>query len=158
MSFCLTFESERDYSGTEFRGAISKQGKKIKIRACVFTFPVKLEKWSFDVTNSPRKRKKCTEIKKQHVRGVQSSCFCSLNMQNLWRCCCRRVEDFTLPILGSATLWQIGFERFTIKLKVAFETMDGQLISLSLKSCSAGLSTVLLLVYTRPGWSTMKSD
>ena len=46
---------------------MSKLEKKIQIRACVFTFSVKLEsvtleKWSFDVTNSPRKGKKCTEI------------------------------------------------------------------------------------------------
>ena len=55
----------RDYPGTEFRGAtVSKLGKKIQIRASVFTFSVKLEKWSFDVTNSPRKEKKCTERKK----------------------------------------------------------------------------------------------
>ena len=62
---------------------MSKLEKKFQIRACVFTFSVKLEKWSFDVTNSPRKGKKCTEIKKQHMKGVQSSCVCSLNMQNL---------------------------------------------------------------------------
>ena len=43
---------------------MSKLEKKIQIRTCVFTFSVKLEKWSFDVTNSPRKGKKCTEIKK----------------------------------------------------------------------------------------------
>ena len=51
MSVCFTFESERDYPGTEFRGAVSnlKLGKKIQIRACVFTFSVKLEKWSFQV-------------------------------------------------------------------------------------------------------------
>ena len=67
----------RDYPGTEFRGAtVSKLGKKIQIRASVFTFSVKLEKWSFDVTNSPRKEKKCTERKKNHVKGMQSSCFC----------------------------------------------------------------------------------
>ena len=95
----------RDYPGTEFRGAtVSKLGEKIQIRASVFTFFVKLEKWSFDVTNSPRKEKKCTERKKNHVKAVQSSCFCYLNMQNLWRCCCCRAVDFTLPILGSATL------------------------------------------------------
>ena len=55
---------------------MSKLEKKIQIRASVFTFSVKLEKWSFDVTNSPRKEKKCTERKKKHVKGVQSSCFC----------------------------------------------------------------------------------
>ena len=53
---------------------MSKLEKKIQIRACVFTFSVKLEsvkleKWSFDVTNSPRKEKKCTEIKKREGRA-----------------------------------------------------------------------------------------
>ena len=87
---------------------MSKLEKKIQIRACVFTFSVKLEnkfkKWSFDVADLPRKGKKCTEIKNKYVKGVQSSSFCSLNMQNLLRCRCRGAEDFTLPILGSATL------------------------------------------------------
>ena len=64
----------------------------------VFTFSVKLEKWSFHVADLPRTRKKCTEIKKKHEKGVQSFCFCSLNMQIL--CCCRnrRVVDHKLPI------------------------------------------------------------
>ena len=44
MSVCLTFENSRDYPGTEFRGAVSKLGKKIEIEACVFTFSVKVEK------------------------------------------------------------------------------------------------------------------
>ena len=48
---------------------MSKLEKKIQIRACVFTFSVKLEKWSFDVTNSPRRRKKCAEIKKTAREG-----------------------------------------------------------------------------------------
>ena len=33
-----------------------------------------------------------------HVQSVQSYCFCSLNMQNLWRFRCRRVLDLKLPI------------------------------------------------------------
>ena len=64
MSICLTFESQRNYPETELRGAVLKLGKKIQIRGCVFTFPVKLEKWSFHVADSPRKGNKCTEIKK----------------------------------------------------------------------------------------------
>ena len=87
MSVCLTFESQRDYPGTEFRGATSKLRKKIPISACVFRFSVKLEKWSFRVADLPRKGKKCTETKKtkkKHVKDVQSFvCFCSLNVQNL---------------------------------------------------------------------------
>ena len=56
--------------------------------------------------------------KKKNVKGVQSSCFCQLNVQNLWHRRCRRVVDVKIPILGSATLGQIGFERFT-QLKAA---------------------------------------
>ena len=41
ISVCVTFESWQDYSGTEFRGAVSRLGKKIPIRACVFTFSLK---------------------------------------------------------------------------------------------------------------------
>ena len=33
------------------------------------------------------------------MKGVQTFCFCSLNMQNLWRCRCRRVVDLKLPIM-----------------------------------------------------------
>ena len=42
---------------------MSKLGTKIQIRACVFTFSVKLEKWSFRVADFPRTGKKCIEIK-----------------------------------------------------------------------------------------------
>ena len=38
ISVCVTFNSWQEYSGTEFRGAVSRLGKKIQIRACVFTF------------------------------------------------------------------------------------------------------------------------
>ena len=64
MSVCLTFESKRNYSGTEFTGAVSKLGEKIEKRRCAFTFSVELEKWSFHVAHSPRTGKKYTEIKK----------------------------------------------------------------------------------------------
>ena len=43
---------------------MSKLEKTIQIRGCVFTFSVKLDKWSFHVADLPRTRKKCTEIKK----------------------------------------------------------------------------------------------
>ena len=63
MSVCLTqFERKRNNPGTEFRGAVSTLEKKIQICACVLTFSVKLEKWSFLVADLPRQ--KCTEIKK----------------------------------------------------------------------------------------------
>ena len=35
---------------------------KIQICVCVFTFSLKLEKWSFHVADLPRTGKKCTEI------------------------------------------------------------------------------------------------
>ena len=54
MSVCLTFESSRNYPGTEFRGAVSTLEKNIQICARVFTFSVKLEKWSFHVADLPR--------------------------------------------------------------------------------------------------------
>ena len=75
---------------------MSKLEKKIQIRGCVFTSSVKLKKWSFHVADLPRTGKKCTEIKKKHVKGRQSFCFCLLNMQNLWRCRCRHVVDLKL--------------------------------------------------------------
>ena len=41
---------------------MSRLGKKIPIRACVFTLSLKLEKWSFQVADLPRTGKKCTKI------------------------------------------------------------------------------------------------
>ena len=41
---------------------MSRLGKKIAIRAGVFTFSLKLEKWSFHVADFSRTGKKCTEI------------------------------------------------------------------------------------------------
>ena len=37
-------------------------GKKIQICVCVFTFSLKLEKWSFHVADLSRTGKKCTEL------------------------------------------------------------------------------------------------
>ena len=63
----------------------------------MFTFSLKLEKWSFHVADLPRTGKKCSEIKKaRDMKGAQSFCFGLLNMQNLWRCRCRRVVDLKL--------------------------------------------------------------
>ena len=50
-SVCLLFEKEQNYVGTELRGAVSKLGRKIKIRRCVLTFSEKLQIWSFCVAN-----------------------------------------------------------------------------------------------------------
>ena len=41
---------------------MSRLGEKIAIRAGVVTFSLKLEKWSFHVTDFSRTEKKCTEI------------------------------------------------------------------------------------------------
>ena len=90
---------------------MSKLGNKIQIGGCVFTFSVKLEKWSFHVADLPRTGKKCTEIKKA-CEGVQSSCFGSLNIQNLWRCRCRRVVDLKLSNdEKDGQTWTCNFER-----------------------------------------------
>ena len=43
---------------------MSKLEKKIQIGGSVFTFSVKLEKWSFHAADVSRTGKKCTEIKK----------------------------------------------------------------------------------------------
>ena len=51
--------------------------------------------WSFQVADLSRTGKKCTEVKNL-AKGMQSVCFSSLNMQNLRRCCCRRVVDLKL--------------------------------------------------------------
>ena len=42
-------------------------------------------KCSFHFADLPIKGKKCTELKKQDVKGVQSFCFCTQNVQNLLR-------------------------------------------------------------------------
>ena len=41
---------------------MSRLGKKIPIHACVFTFSLKLERWSFHVADLSRTGKTCTEI------------------------------------------------------------------------------------------------
>ena len=65
VSISLAFESYRNNQGTEFKSSVSKPGKKIQIRGCVFTFSVnKVHKWSFHVAGLPRTGKKCTEIRK----------------------------------------------------------------------------------------------
>ena len=68
MSICLTFESWQNNPGTEFRGVVSKLENKIPIRACVFTFSVKLEKCSFRVADLPRMGKEIYRNKKKKAR------------------------------------------------------------------------------------------
>ena len=81
MSVCLTFESQRNYAGTEFWGAVSTLEKNIQIWTWVFTFSVKLEKWSFHVTDLPRTWKKCTELKKAR-EGRAKLLFLSIKYAN----------------------------------------------------------------------------
>ena len=50
------------------------------------------------------KGKEMYRNKKKHVKGVQSFCFCSFNMQNLWRCRCRRVVDLKIPNVGGCVI------------------------------------------------------
>ena len=78
MSVCLTFESERNYPGTEFKGAVSTLETNIQI---CFTFSVKLEKWSFHVADLPRTSKKCTELKKAR-EGRAKLLFLSIKYAN----------------------------------------------------------------------------
>ena len=72
---------------------MSRLGKKIPICACVFTFSLKLEKWSFNIADLSRTGKKCTETITAR-EGRAKVLFLSINMQNLWR---RRVVDLKLP-------------------------------------------------------------
>ena len=75
MSVGLFFESWWNNSRIEFRGPVSTLEKKIQIFACVFTFSVKLEKWSFHVADLPRTRKKCTEMKKSTWMACKTFVF-----------------------------------------------------------------------------------
>ena len=54
---------------------MSKLGKKIQIRACVFTFALKLEKWSFHDADLPRTGKKFTVIIKARERCAKVLVF-----------------------------------------------------------------------------------
>jgi len=45
-------------------GTTQELNLEVQIGGCVFTFTVKLEKWSFHVADLPRMGKKCTEMKK----------------------------------------------------------------------------------------------
>ena len=96
MSICLTFESWRNYPGTKFRGAVSKLGDKIQIHGCVY---VLFKTWEMVISRRrfAENEKEMNRNKKKLVKGVQSFCFCSLNMQNLWRCRYCRVVPLKLP-------------------------------------------------------------
>ena len=55
--------------------------KNIQICPLVFTFSVKLEKWSFHVADFPRTRKECTELKKAR-EGRAKLLFLSIKYAN----------------------------------------------------------------------------
>ena len=61
---------------------MSRLEKKIQIRACVLTFSVKLEKWSFHVADLPRTGKKCTEIKRKVLEGRAKLLFLFIKYAN----------------------------------------------------------------------------
>ena len=69
MSVCLAFESWWDYPGIEFRGVVSKLGKRILIRPCVFTFSV-ISRRRFAENGKEMYRNK-----KKLVKGVQGFAF-----------------------------------------------------------------------------------
>ena len=77
---------------------MSKLRKEIQTRSCVFTFSVKLEKWSFHVADFPRTGKKCTEIKRK-VREERAELL-------FWFICknCGVVAAFASQILNSQML------------------------------------------------------
>ena len=73
----------------------------------MFTFSVKLEKWSFHVANLPRTGKKCTEIKKAR-EGRAKLLFlfiCGVVAAG------RRVVDLKLPDVSGSVLssWRLRF-------------------------------------------------
>ena len=61
----------------------------------MFTFSVKLEKWSFHVADLPRTRKKCTELKKAR-EGRAKLLFLSIKYAKKGRRRCSRVVDLKL--------------------------------------------------------------
>ena len=122
VSIRLAFESLRKCQGTEFRGSVSKLGN---LSSRLFTFSVKVQKWSFHVAGLPKTGKKYTEIKK-HVKGVQSFCFCSLSMRKLWRCRCRRVVGLNSPFAFSVQViarFRVKFGRTVVdcRLQIGFK-------------------------------------
>ena len=54
---------------------MSRLGKQIQIYVCVFTFSLKLEKWSFHVADLPRMGKKCTDIIKAREGRAKVLCL-----------------------------------------------------------------------------------
>ena len=62
----------------------------------MFTFSVKLEKWSFHVADLPRTRKKCTELKKAR-EGRAKLLFLAIKYANFVASSLQRVVDLKLP-------------------------------------------------------------
>ena len=78
----------------------------------MFTFSVKVEKWSFHVADLPRTGKKCSEIIKGRAKLL--FLFIKLNMQNLWRCRCRRA------VLNSLISYKQRFFGTSCEIRVTF--------------------------------------
>ena len=62
----------------------------------MFTFSVKLEKWSFHVADLPRTRKKCTELKKAR-EGRAKLLFLAIKYANFVASSLQHVVDLKLP-------------------------------------------------------------
>ena len=62
-------------------------------------------------------------MKKEHVKGVQSFCFCSLNMQIMWRCRRRRVV-LSNSLIIDVRLWRNeAIEMQVCKLSIGLEKL-----------------------------------
>ena len=61
-------------------GSALNLGQKMKIYPQVLTFSIKPKIWLLHVVVLLTTAMKCTKVK-THVQGVQSYCFCLLNMQ-----------------------------------------------------------------------------
>ena len=72
---------------------MSKLSKKIQIRGCVFTFSVKVQKWSFHVAGLPRTGKKCTETKKARAKWRAELLFWFIKYAKIVALLLRRVVD-----------------------------------------------------------------
>ena len=75
MSICLTFESYRNFPGTEFWGAVSKLGK-IRRRGCVYAI---CKTWEMFISHRrfADDGKEMYRNEKKDLKGVQSFRFCT---------------------------------------------------------------------------------
>ena len=92
----------------------------------VFTFSVKLEKWSFHVAGLPRTGKKFTEIKKAREGRAELLFLFIKYAKKLWRCRCRRVVDLNslFAFLLHVIAWfRVKFGRTVVdyRLQIGFK-------------------------------------